>query len=235
MSKTGCVSRSGIGWLGRAAIMIVVSVSFVASARAQSLSATAGLGLEYFNAPSLYKYLNFAAPGSMPNGPYQSAIQFVGGAEYFISRDWAVGLEYGYITKTVSSSGALGFQQIDFSYSMPSVTLRRVIFGEGYYIQFGGGVGYHFGDVNTTSPYSNQTADYSCRGVGLKLDALLDTKLGERLYARIDAEARTEFTGVLKAANGSELSYVDFNSGQSHSVDMSFGGVGITFGLVYYF
>ncbi len=222
-------------FLRGAAITVVISVFFLANARAQSVSATAGLGLEYFDAPSLNKYLNFAAPGAMPNVSFQSAIQFAGAGEFFISRDWAIGLEYGYITKTVSSSGALGSQQIDFSYYLPSLTLRRVIVGEGYYIQFGGGIGYHFGGLSASTPYSDKTADYSCRGVGVKLDALLDTRLGERLYARIDAEVRTEFTGVLKAANGSDLSYIDYNSGQSHSVDMSFGGVGITFGLVYYF
>lgn len=216
-------------------VILVVPLFLIGSGKAQSISATAALGLEYFNAPSLNKYLTFAAPGAMPNAAFQSAIQFVGGAEYFISRDWAIGLEYAYMTKTVSSSGALGAQQIDFSYYLPSITLRRVIMGEGYYVQFGGGLGYHFGGVSASTPYSDQTADYSCHGVGLKLDALLDTKLGERLYARVDAEARTEFMGVLKSANGSDLTYVDYNTGQSRSVDMSFGGVGITFGLVYYF
>ncbi|MCL5267219.1 MAG: hypothetical protein M1469_03835 [Bacteroidetes bacterium] len=220
------------GW---AVVVLFISLFSFRNAAAQPFSATAGLGLEYFNSPSLSKYLNFAAPGAMPLGSYQSAIQFVAVGEYFISRDWAIALEYGYITKTVSTGSTLGSQQIDFSYYLPTIMLRRVVAGEGYYIQFGGGVGYHFGGLNTTTPYSDQTANYSCQGLGFKVDAILDTQLGEKLYARVDAEARADFTGPLKLGSANSLTYIDYNTEQPHSVDMSFGGVGITFGIVYYF
>ena len=226
-------SRSAVAvW---ACFVLITSVFFFRNATAQPVSVDAGLGLEYFNAPSLNKYLNFAAPGAMPLSAYQSAIQFTAGGEYFLSRDWAIGLEYGYITKTVSSGSALGSQQIDFSYYLPTVMLRRVVVGERYYIQFGGGVGYHFGGLNASSPYSDKTADYSCQGLGFKADASLDTQLGEKLYARVDAEARAEFMGTLKSGGANNLTYIDYNTEQPHSVDMSFGGIGITFGIVYYF
>ncbi len=228
-SKTS-LSRLPIFWLAVA----VLSFPSIKNANAQPFSVTAGLGLDYFNAPSLNKYLNFAAPGALPVSSYQSAIQFLFGGEYFINHDWAVGLEYGYITKTVSAGNSLGAQQIDFSYYLPTIMLRRVIYGEGYFIQFGGGVGYHFEGLNASSPYSDKTADYSSQGLGFKADAILDTRLGKKLYARVAAEARAEFTGTLKSGSN-ELTYIDYNTDQPRSVDMSFGGIGITFGIVYYF
>lgn len=213
--------------------MIVVIV--FENANAQGFSTNAGIGLEYFTTPSLSQYLNYAAPGSITPGTYTTGVQFVLGGEYPILSNWLMGLEYGYIIKTVSGNNSIGSQQIDFSYSLPSITLRRVIAGYGYYLKFGGGVGYHFESLSASSPYSNLSANYSTHGLGLKVDASLDTKLGDNLYARVDAEAHAEFTGHLKTSNGTELTYIDYNSGQPRPVDMYLSGVGIIFGLVYYF
>ena len=215
-------------------LFLLVIFSFH-NANAQGFSANAGIGLEYFNSPSLSQYLNYASPGSTTPGAYMSAVQFVVGGEYPITSNWSLGLEYGYITKSVSNNSSPGSQQIDFSYSLPSLTLRKLIAGEGYYLKFGGGIGYHFATLTRSDPFSGQSLEYSAHGLGLKIDALLDTKLGDRLYARVNAEARAEFTGDLKSSNGSQLTYIDYNTTESRPVDMYLSGVGIAFGLVYYF
>ncbi len=201
---------------------------------AQGLSITAGLGFEYFDAPSLSQYLNYAAPGSITPGTYTTAGQFVGACEYPISGDWSLGVELGYITKSSSSSGQAGQLQIDYSCLMPSITLRKIVTGENFYVKFGGGIGYHFGYLGATNIYSNAPTNYSARGIGLKFDALIDTKLGDNLYARVDGEARSEFIGNLKASDGSDLTFLDATS-NPQPVNMHLSGIGLTFGLVYYF
>jgi len=102
---------------------------------------------------------------------------------------------------------------VTLSYSLPSLTIRRTIRGDGYSIRFGGAFGYHFGALSASSPYSSQSQDYSAKGFGVDLDGSLDTKLNERLYARVGVEARAEFVGELTSADGTKLTYLDYNSG----------------------
>lgn len=206
------------------------------NARAQQRFSTyGGLGVEYYKADGLSNYLNYAAPGSVTPKSFTSAIRFFLGGEYDVTNKWAIGLEYGYILKSVSGSNSLSSQQVNFSYSLPSLTVRRLIMEKGYSLRIGGSFGYHFGSLNTSSPYSNQTQDYSAKGVGLALDASFDGQLDKRLFARVGVDARAEFIGDLKAKDGSDLTYVDYNSGNSLPVNMNLFGVGVSFGLVYYF
>jgi len=205
-----------------------------AVASGQSLSITAGLGFEYFDPPGLSQYLNFAAPGSMTPGTYTTAAQFKFGAEYPISDAWSIGVELGYITKSTTGSDVLASEQVDYSYTLPSLTLRRYITGDGYYIRFGGGIGYHFASLSASNPYSLSPTNYSAHGLGFDFDAELDTKLSEHLYARIGGDARSEYTGILRESDGTELNYYDSNN-NGHAVTMYMSGIGVIFALVYYF
>lgn len=220
----------------RAVVFISAALVFFAgNAQAQKFSAYGGLGVEYYKADGLSNYLSYAAPGSMYPGSYTSAIRFMLGGEYDITNDWAIGIEYGYITKSVTGSNTGYSQQVSFSYSLPSLTIRRLIMGSGYSLRFGGAFGYHFGSLSTSSPYSSQSVDYSAKGFGVQLDGSLDTELDPKLYARVGVSARAEFVGDLKAADGGDLTYIDPSSGNSVPVNMHMFGVGLSFGLVYYF
>lgn len=235
MKKSDC-GRTRNGIFPVVALFCSAALVLSASdASAQQFSAYGGIGVEYYKADGLSNYLNYAAPGSIVPGSYTSAIRFIVGAEYALSKNWAIGLEYGYITKSVSGNNQIGSQQVSFSYSLPSLTIRRLIMGNGYSLRFGGAFGYHFGSLSTSSPYSSQTVDYSATGLGVQLDGSLDTELDPKLYARVGVSARAEFVGDLKAADGSDLTYIDYNSGNSLPVDMHMFGVGLSFGLVYYF
>lgn len=205
------------------------------NARAQQFSAYGGLGVEYYKADGLSNFLNYAAPGSVLPGSYTSAIRFLAGGEVDVTNNWALGIEYEYLTKSITGSNSVGSQQVSLSYSLPSLTVRRLIREEGYSIRFGGAFGYHFGGLSLSSPYSNQNQNFSAAGLGVKLDGSIDTKLGEKLYARVGVEARAEFVGDLKSADGTTLTYIDYNSGNSLPVNMHLFGVGVSFGLVYYF
>lgn len=235
MKKRDSASTNGCAPLCAALSFFAVMFFLAGNARAQQFSAYGGLGVEYYKADGLSNYLNYAAPGSMNPGSYTSAIRFLLGGEYDITKDWAVGVEYGYITKSVTGSNSSYSQQVSFSYSLPSLTIRRLIRGKGYSFRFGGAFGYHFGSLSVSSPYSNQTEDYSAKGFGMQLDGSLDTELDPKLYARVAVSARAEFVGNLKAADGSELTYLDYNSNNTLPVNMHLFGVGLLFGLVYYF
>ncbi len=201
----------------------------------QRFSAYGGLGVIYYKADGLSNYLNYAAPGSVQPGSFTSAIRFFLGGEYDVTKDWALGLEYGYITKCVTGSYSVSSQQVDLSYSLPFLTIRRLFAEKGYSIRLGGALGYHSGSVSTSSPYSNQPQNYSASGLGIKLDGSVDTQLDTKLFARIGVEADAEFIGALKAKDGTGLTYLDYNSGNSLPVNMNMFGVGVSFGLVYYF
>lgn len=218
-------------------IVLFSTVLFLSAgdASAQQFSAYGGLGVEYYKADGLSNYLDYAAPGSIVPGSFSSAIRFMIGGDYALAKNWAVGIEYGYITKSVSGNNFVSSQQVSFSYSLPSLTIKRIIRGNGFVLRLGGAFGYHFGALSMSSPYSNSTVDYSAAGFGLRLDGAFDTKLDERLYARVGAEARAEFVGDLKAADGTKLTYLDYSSLNQMPVNMHLFGVGISFGLVYYF
>jgi len=197
----------------------IIFASLIRPASAQNLAVAAGLGLEYYNAPSLAQYLAKRTGNSTP-GSFVTAFQLKTDAEYFILSDWTLGVEYAYL---INQSNGKSFQ-ISYSYSLPTLTVRRVLPGENYYLRFGGGIGYHFFSMSQIDPYGG-TTDYSSKGIGLKFDVAIDTKLSEDFYARVEGDARVEYAGKFNAKDAEAPA--TYNSYLS--------GVGITFGLVYYF
>lgn len=216
-------------------VLFVSAIFTFHDACAQQFSAYGGLGVEYYKADGLSNYLNYAAPGSVVPGSFTSAIRFLMGGEVAVTKNWELGMEYEYLTKSITGSNAVGSQQVSLSYSLPSLTIRRLIPEDGYSIRLGGAFGYHFGGLSLSSPYSSQNQNFSAAGLGVDLDGSLDTKLGEKLYARVGVEARAEFAGDLKGADGGTLTYTDYNTGNQLPVNMHLFGVGVSFGLVYYF
>ncbi len=219
------------------ALVLCVAVFNIASesADAQRLSAYGGIGIDYYRANSITNFLNSNGIGTVTPGAFTSSVQFHVGAGYAVTTGWEVGVEYAYLINSFSGNNSLGSQQVSLSYSLPYITVRRLIKYDGYSFRFGGGFGYHFGGVSVSSPYSNKAQDFFASGFGLKLDGSLDTKLDEKLYARIGTQIMTEFIGQPKAANGTPLTYTDFNSGSQTPVNMNLFGVGVSLGLVYYF
>jgi len=212
-------------WLAAATVVPFTTVL------AQNIAVNAGLGLEYFQTPSLFQYLSgYAAPGSVTPGTFTTTVQFVVGGKYFFLDDWALGVEYGYIVKDYS--GVYG--PVDCSYSMPSLTLTRLLPGDGYYWSIGGAIGYHFAYVNQTLGNANQTQNFSAHGLGVKVDAGIETKLGDTFYVRVAADVRGEFIGNFRSQDGTTL---EINPGTSteRTINGYLSGVGLTFQLVYYF
>ena len=217
-------------------LVLTLVLTSLGAAKAQDrFSAYGGMGVIYYKADGLSNYLNYAAPGSIVPKSFTSAIRFFIGGEYAVTRDWALGIDYGYITKSVSGNNSIGSQQVDIAYSLPSLAIRKILREKGFSIRLGGEVGYHFGSVSISSPYSSQTLDYSAAGFGIKLNGSVDTPLDKHLYARIGVNGDAEFIGGLKSKDGSRLTYLDYNSGNFLPVNMDLLGVGVSFGIVYYF
>ncbi len=224
------------GSLLKALFLCVVVFSLASeSADAQRLSAYGGIGIDYYRANSITNFLNWNGIGTVAPGAFTSSVQFHVGAGYAVTTNWDVGIEYAYMINSFSGTNPLGSQQVSLSYSLPSITVRRLIREDGYSLRFGGAFGYHFGSMSVPTPYSSQPQDFSATGFGLKLDGSLDTKLDEKLYARIGTQVMMEFIGQPKAANGTPLTYTDYNSGNQTPVNMNLFGVGVSLGLVYYF
>ena len=212
----------------------ILAITF-REAEAQRLSAYGGLGVNYYQANSITNFLNASGIGNIKPGGFTSAIQFSIGAGYAVTAGWELGIDYAYMIDSFSGNSGAGSQQVSLSYSLPSLTIHRLIKGEGYSFRFGGAFGYHFGSISISSPYSSRTQDYSGRGVGVKLDASIDTKLDEKLYVRVGVHALSEFIDQPKASDGTGLTYTDYNSGNQDPVKMNLIGVGVSLGLVYYF
>ncbi len=206
---------------GLVVLIIALSAQY---ALAQTIDVTGGLGLEYYAAPSLSNYIAGTVGGVTP-GTFTTSVQLEAALELLVIPDWSVGIEYAYLTNQFSGNG----WQINYSYSLPSLTLRRILVGDNYYLRLGGAIGYHSSALSQNP--NGLTANYSANGIGLKFDAAIDTKLGENFYARIDADVRTEFTGFYKDKSGHAL----INYNDSTEVSSRLSGIGVTFGLVYYF
>jgi len=196
---------------------------------AQDFSLSAGLGLSYYNTPSLIHYLNYLGATSNTAGSFTSAAEFFGRGDYLIGTGWSVGLEFAYLSQSYTTNYV---RQVSYSYALPTLTIHKLFYGDGFFMKYGGGIGYHFGSLNVPV-LPDGTIDYVSKGFGIKADVSLDTKLGTNLYALIGFQARGEFLGDLTGPSGQQLRYTD-NYG-SHPTNMYLSGIGILLGLSYYF
>ncbi len=103
-----------------------------------------------------------------------------------------------------------------------------VVTGEGYFLKFGGGIGYHTGSLELKDAFGNDIT-YSAHGIGLKAQAVGETAFDDHLYGYIGGDMRWEQFGQLD--NGS--STVPPSNGRVPSLSMF--TVGLKFGLTYLF
>jgi hypothetical protein len=135
---------------------------------------TAGMGVSAHSDPSMTNYINQLA--LLP--PDQKLAQFASASEFFItpelqvSEDWSIGLEYSYFLKSYTSIG--GAYLWDFSYTtqMPTLLAHYLTPGDGYWLKFGGGVGYAFGDFTERFLFTGSQAEYKTSGPSFKIEAV---------------------------------------------------------------
>ena len=225
----------------RIAVITFVSVCCTDASRAQAVESVSGLklrentfsiyggmGISIADAPGLVKYLNTLENPTVLNN-FATDVEFFGGAEFPLSFEWGGALEYAYLFKSYSLSvGDAGTYTVFYSLHMPTAMVHYVVTGEGYFLKFGGGIGYHTGSLEQKDPYGSDIT-YSAHGIGLKGQAVGQTAFDEHLYGYIGGDMRWELLGKLKSDNGTVLQ----NQGRVASLSMFV--VGLNFGVVYYF
>ncbi len=191
------------GWLAACLVLACTSEARAQvrqdSTRDRFFQITAGMGVSAHADPSVVNYINQVA---LPP-PDQKLSQFASASEFFItpeiqvSEDWSVGVEYSYFLKSYTSIG--GTYQWDFSYTtqMPTLLVHYLTPGDGYWLKFGGGVGYAFGDFTERFLFTGSQAEYKTSGPSFKIEAVGNTEFDEHFWGSIGVDLRWVFAGTL--------------------------------------
>ncbi|MCX6144014.1 MAG: hypothetical protein NTZ35_12430 [Ignavibacteriales bacterium] len=194
---------------------------------------TAGMGIDLHSATSVVNYINLVAQPRLDEKVYafSSAVEFYVVPEIQVSHDWSVGIEYSLLIKSYAIDDRSGFSRSDFSYQihMPTLLLHRLILGEGYRVKMGGGIGYHFVDFSQSFPTVGSEETLSADGIGMKLDAVGNTKFDETFYGSIGVDLRWDFEGTLKRSPGAPAAASISNP----LPKMSFFSAGLKFGVTF--
>ncbi len=182
-----------------AATSTVLSQAKQDSSRGRFFQVTAGMGVSAHADPSVVNYINQVA---LPP-PDQKLSQFAAASEFFITPelqvndDWSVGLEYSYFLKSYSSVG--GVYVWDFSYTahMPTLLVHYLTPGDGYWLKFGGGVGYAFGDFTERFQFTGAQEEFKTSGPSFKIEAVGNTEFDEQFWGSIAVDLRWVFAGTL--------------------------------------
>jgi len=194
---------------------------------------TVGMGVAAHSAPSIVNYINAVAQ-PFPN---QKVDQFNSAAEFYIvpelqvSKEWSTGIEYSLLIKSYSLDDRSGFSRSEMSYEvhMPTVLVHYLLFGEGYRVKLGGGIGYHFVRFDQRFPTIGSEETLRSEGLGFKLDAIGNTKFDETFYGSIGIDLRWDFLGTL--SRGGESAQVARSGGALPG--MSFFNAGVKFGITF--
>jgi hypothetical protein len=198
--------------------------------KANTFALYGGMGVKLGAAPAMVDYINTIADPSQRASDFATDIEFFGGTEFPLNAEWGGALEYAYLFKsyTLPTTNA-GTYTLFYNIHMPTAIVQYVVPGRGYFMKFGGGIGYHVGSVEQSNSMYGTDSTYTARGIGIKAHAVGETAFDEHLLGYISGDIRWEFFGKLKNSGGNELR----NLGQTASLSMFVIGIG--FGLIYYF
>jgi hypothetical protein len=193
---------------------------------------TAGMGIDLHSANSIANYINLVAQPRLDQklSDFSSAVEFYGVPEVQVSDDWSVGLEYGLLIKSYAMDDRGGDSRSEFSYQvhMPTLLVHRLVFGNGYRVKLGGGIGYHFADFTQRFPTVGSEETLTAGGIGFKLEAVGNTKFDETFYGSIGVDLRWDFAGTIKRADGASA------PGSSVALPaMNFFSAGLKFGVTF--
>ena len=219
-------------------IIFAVTVGFAQSnkhvavkERENTFAVFGGMGVHIVSAPEIVNYINSTTTFSQRVDDFGTAVDFFGGAEFPVDKEWGIKIEHSYLFKSYSFPGNLG-GTYDFYYSVqaPSVLVQKVVIGPGYFFKIGAGGGYHFGYVSQKVSTFGITTEYSCSGLGLNAETVGQTAFDDNFFGYIGASLGWEFLDDLKDKNGAYLSA----PGSSVKVSLRYFHAGIRFGIVQY-
>jgi hypothetical protein len=183
----------------------VLAIMFSSTIYSQ-IDISTGMGINYFNASSLFDYINVNFSGGDRLQSFNSAAEFFLEGDYTISPKFQVGLEYAY--SIYSYNKLLGVTNYDLSlnFHKPSLLAYYIIPGEGYKFKFGGGVGYR---ISKATERIGENVNYSANGFGLLVRAQGLTTLGDDLYVLIGVDARYDLNGEPSSNNKTMINPID--------------------------
>jgi hypothetical protein len=188
------------------------------------IQVTGGLGVSAHYDPTIINYINQL---TLP-APDQKITDFASASEFFItpevqvSDDWSVGIEYSYLLK---SYNVLGQYAWNFSYTsqMPTMLVHYLSPGDGYWLKFGGGIGYAFGSFTEQFVQSGQENRSSTSGPAFKVEAVGNTEFDEHFWGSIGLDLRWVYAGTFKTVAVTSLA----------SPKLDFFSAGIKFGVTF--
>jgi len=191
------------------------------------------MGVRALSAPSLVNYMSAVAQPRIDQrlDEFTTVVEFSICPELQVADEWSVGLEYGLLLKSYSLDDRSGLLHTDISYQvhMPTLLVHYLVFGEGYRLKAGGGIGYHVARYTQSFPTYGTGENFHTGGLGVKLDAVGNTKFDETFYGSIGVDLQWDFLGTLKRADGSDV--VDKATGMIPKMNLF--SVGLTFGVMF--
>lgn len=195
--------------------------------RENTLAVVAGMGVNLVNAPEIVEYVNSTAAYGKTVDDFATAVDFFGGVEFPVSKEWGIKFEHTYLFKSYNFIATTGATH-DFFYSVqaPSLLVQKVIAGEGYFVKMGAGGGYHVGMATETISTFGITNNYSASGIGLKTEIVGQTAFDESFYGYIGGQLGWEWLGKF---SGTEAAISTVKTKQ-----LRYFFAGLRFGITYY-
>lgn len=206
-------------------------VSFLILNSFAQIDLRVGMGLDFFNSPSMIDYINqnsFSGNGELSS--FATAVNFSGEVGTMVSDNFQLSGDVAYQIYSHNTNVSLGRYDLTLNNLMPSLIAYYVIEGKGYNFKLGGGGGLRLVSVEQTLPASVSPDKLSSVGYGFLLRAQGNTALGEKIYANISLDLRYDVNGVPEK-NGFKL----YNNVLKENVNFNQLAVGIKLGLYYKF
>lgn len=206
-----------------------VGVSHAQDSLTHGVGFAAGMGVSVINVIDVVDYVNGISVSQNRIDDFATAAEFFVASELFFRDSWGVKIEYAYLLQSYTiDQDVIGRYEIFYSLHMPTFMIHYVDLHPEYVVKVGGGLGYHAASLSETLQGA-AARHLKSSGIGLKVEAEVNTALGERLYGFFGGDIRVNFMNVLKDAQGNTLRIQGRKDAK-----MSFFAFGLKLGIIYY-
>jgi len=193
-------------------------------------SVSFGMGALYCNNSNLKKYIELEIPiyntltREQQLSEFYTGLEFFGGIERQIHRNFSVKAEYSFFVKSYNVSA---FPAYDFSYTshLPGISFFYIIPQEFSYIKIGAGADYVLSSL-LVRKYGTEKK-YTSNGFGLKGEIIFNAQIGKSLAGYISGYLTNTFLNNLKDSDGKEL----LTNVSGENVNLNSFGAGIKLGV----
>jgi hypothetical protein len=198
----------------------------------KQFSLSIGMGISMSTAPSFVDYVRNDLPIVNKDSvkSFGVGFEFFGAAEYDVSKEFSLKLDYSYFVKNLSVTYAYFTYNYFYFIHQPYVMGFYVLRKNNYGFKFGGGLGYHFAHM-TKDIGAGSYLDYNASGVAYRGEIEFYSFLSERLGSYVSGFIMGSSIGTLKDSNNNALK----NSGTGGDVNLGGFGIGARLGISYYF